>query len=326
MSITDDILDAEEHEYGVFRQHYIFLTGQVVTEFVLIGLVAVAYSMLGLVPNVNSTIATIINWLLGGTALVLVGSVVLDATRWYYNAIIVTDRRLIRREGLLQRDIVDMSLARISEIRMDQSLWGRIFGYADFVVMSESETGQEIRGIGEPILFRTTLDDARVGEFRPNIHSERDEDPPMPLRSLASNQPQHSSPSTTQIMAASADDAHRLHMWSMLESLYEQEILTADELEAKRRLLFEPQRRTAAPTAQPVANVADDDHDDVDMGMDEDDNGAHVDERGTMGSRIGGTAPSAQDDDLDTRTPPPYQPPYPSSPYQSRDPSEQREE
>jgi hypothetical protein len=34
------------------------------------------------------------------------------------------------------------------------------------MVMSEAETGQEIRGVVNPIAFRTALDDARVGEVR----------------------------------------------------------------------------------------------------------------------------------------------------------------
>jgi hypothetical protein len=49
---------------------------------------------------------------------------------------------------------------------MTQSFWGRIVGYANFMVMSEAETGQEIRGVVNPIAFRTALDDARVGEVR----------------------------------------------------------------------------------------------------------------------------------------------------------------
>jgi uncharacterized membrane protein YdbT with pleckstrin-like domain len=102
--------------------------------------------------------------------LVIVGaliiSAVIDVWRWRYSATIITNRRLIRCEGIFQRSVTDMSLQRISEIKMTQSFWGRIVGYANFMVMSEAETGQEIRGVVNPIAFRTALDDARVGEVR----------------------------------------------------------------------------------------------------------------------------------------------------------------
>jgi hypothetical protein len=193
-------------------------------------------------------------------AVVLVVSAVIDAVRWYYSATIVSTRRLIRREGVFQRAVTDMSLQRISEISMTQSFWGRIVGYADFMVTSESETGQEIRGVMNPIEFRTALDDARVGEARDFLRS-----PDGNLVQLPTQADSNMPPSTTQVVAASADEAHRLQMWSMLEALFEQGILSEDELESKRQLLFEPKRRSAQPMATQAPEWSDDvmtdDHD-----------------------------------------------------------------
>ncbi len=264
MSVTSDILDEDENVYGVFRQHYMFLVGQIITELILLGLVIVAMSMVGMVLTQyqlrNGWLESIIYGLLIVAAVVLVVSAVIDAVRWYYSATIVSTRRLIRREGVFQRAVTDMSLQRISEISMTQSFWGRIVGYADFMVTSESETGQEIRGVMNPIEFRTALDDARVGEARDFIRS-----PDGNLVQLPTQADSNMPPSTTQVVAASADEAHRLQMWSMLEALFEQGILSEDELESKRQLLFEPKRRSAQPMATQAPEWSDDvmtdDHD-----------------------------------------------------------------
>jgi len=256
MSVTSDILDENEHVYGVFRQHYIFLVGQIVTEFILLSLVFVAMSMVGMVLaqfNLEEGwISPILYGVLSIAAVVLLVSGIIDFLRWYYSATIVSTRRLIRRTGIFQRSVTDMSLQRISEISMTQSFWGRMVGYADFMIMSESETGEELRGVMSPIEFRTALDDARVGEARDFVSGARGQTPPTTNRMGGVAMP----PSTTQVIAASADEAHRLQMWSMLEALFEQGILSEDELESKRQLLFEPKRGTTTP--KPAAEWSDD--------------------------------------------------------------------
>lgn len=251
MSVTSDILDENENVYGVFRQHYIFLVGQIVTEFILLSLVFVAMSMVGMVlaqfKIQDGWLAPILYGVLSIAAVVLLVSGIIDFLRWYYSATIVSTRRLIRRTGIFQRSVTDMSLQRISEISMTQSFWGRMVGYADFMIMSESETGQEIRGIMNPIEFRTALDDARVGEARNFVNGAIGTPVSSPDRASAMAVP----PSTTQVIAASADEAHRLQMWSMLEALFEQGILSEDELESKRQLLFESKQSATPPASTP---------------------------------------------------------------------------
>lgn len=170
MNIFRDILDEQEHVYGVFRQHSFFLIGRIITEIVLVGLAVFVMAMIGVVLPKYDVQAGIWSVVASEVLLVIVAalviSAIIDVYRWRYSATIITNRRLIRCEGIFQRSVTDMSLQRISEITMTQSLWGRIVGYADFLVTSESETGQEIRGVVNPIAFRTALDDARVGEAR----------------------------------------------------------------------------------------------------------------------------------------------------------------
>lgn len=303
MSVTSDILDEDENVYGVFRQHYVFLVGQVITELILLGLVLVAMSMTGMVLTQykiesGGWLSSILYGVLTIAAIVLLVSGVIDFLRWYYSAIIVSTRRLIRRTGIFQRAVVDMSLQRISEINMTQSFWGRMVGYADFMVMSESETGQEIRGVMNPIEFRTALDDARVGEARDFVSGANGK----PIPPTHQMHPAAMPPSTTQVIAASADEAHRLQMWSMLEALFEQGILTEDELESKRQLLFES-KRNPAPAAPERAHFAEW-PDDVTPGDDGDGDESYMDTPQTLTDRD----TQVRDTQPDVRAMPPVPP------------------
>lgn len=72
----------------------------------------------------------------------------------------VTARRLVFKEGLIARSTAELSLARIEEINLDQSVLGRILGFG---TLSISGTGGDDRlvmaEIADPIAVRRSIDD-----------------------------------------------------------------------------------------------------------------------------------------------------------------------
>lgn len=48
--------------------------------------------------------------------------------------IAVTNRRFIRKTGWISRDTSEISLRNIEEVKLDQSIWGRILGYGAITV------------------------------------------------------------------------------------------------------------------------------------------------------------------------------------------------
>ncbi len=59
----------------------------------------------------------------------------------HYLLLVVTNKRVLARYGLLQMDVVDIRLSKVESIDLERMLPGQIFGYANVVVMG---TGQRV--------------------------------------------------------------------------------------------------------------------------------------------------------------------------------------
>ncbi len=58
---------------------------------------------------------------------------------WYAQDYIVTNRRVLKVEGILNKRSADSSLEKINDAVLDQNLVGRILGYGDLDIMTASE-------------------------------------------------------------------------------------------------------------------------------------------------------------------------------------------
>ncbi|MBA2718697.1 MAG: PH domain-containing protein [Chloroflexi bacterium] len=61
--------------------------------------------------------------------------------RYLNEEFIVTTRRVLQTEGVINKRVVDSSLEKINDAVLSQSLWGRIFGFGDLDVLTASEAG-----------------------------------------------------------------------------------------------------------------------------------------------------------------------------------------
>jgi uncharacterized membrane protein YdbT with pleckstrin-like domain len=84
-------------------------------------------------------------WLgLVAAGLALVGRfTVFPVVRWRTTHFVVTDRRVLVREGVLSRHGMDIPLRRISSVRVRHSLLERILGSGTLVIESESDESLE---------------------------------------------------------------------------------------------------------------------------------------------------------------------------------------
>jgi len=69
----------------------------------------------------------------------------------------VTDHRVIYKTGLLSRHTIEMNRDKVESVDVDQSLFGRIFGYGTVVVRGTGGSLEPIRNIGEPLTFRSHI-------------------------------------------------------------------------------------------------------------------------------------------------------------------------
>jgi|SRR5436190_5151887 len=91
--------------------------------------------------------------------LLLVGVVVIlsAAIRRATTELVLTDRRIITKHGLISRSTVEMNLGKVESVHVDQSLLGRMLNYGDVTVVGTGSSLEPLRGIARPLELRRKL-------------------------------------------------------------------------------------------------------------------------------------------------------------------------
>ena len=69
----------------------------------------------------------------------------------------VTDQRVIIKVGLISRKTIEMNLAKIENIQVDQPILGRILGYGTITVVGTGGTHEPFSCIVDPLAFRNAV-------------------------------------------------------------------------------------------------------------------------------------------------------------------------
>lgn len=81
---------------------------------------------------------------------------------WKNQMNIITDRRVLQMEGVLNKKVADSLLEKLNDVKTEQSLIGRIFGYGDVELLTASEAGiNRLRTITDPLGFKRTMLEAK---------------------------------------------------------------------------------------------------------------------------------------------------------------------
>jgi uncharacterized membrane protein YdbT with pleckstrin-like domain len=71
--------------------------------------------------------------------------------------LVLTDRRIIMKRGLVSRDTVEMNLNKVESLHVNQGLMGRILDYGDVTVIGTGASLEPLRGISSPLELRKKL-------------------------------------------------------------------------------------------------------------------------------------------------------------------------
>ena len=71
--------------------------------------------------------------------------------------LVLTDRRIIMKRGLVSRDTVEMNLNKVESLHVNQGLMGRILDYGDVTVVGTGASLEPLRGISSPLELRKRL-------------------------------------------------------------------------------------------------------------------------------------------------------------------------
>ena len=68
--------------------------------------------------------------------------------------VVVTDRRVIYKTGLIRRRSIEINMDKVESVDVDQSILGRLFGYGSITIHGTGESIEPLWGIAHPIEFR----------------------------------------------------------------------------------------------------------------------------------------------------------------------------
>jgi hypothetical protein len=164
MSYADGLLSTGERIIYRTKQHpFIFVWGARWT--VLAVILAVLMFWLGgrLDPEgATGTLRQIMGWI---TAILFFGGIavfVWTALRFINQEYVLTNRRVIQVEGVLNRSATDSSLEKINDASLTQSIFGRMFDFGDLTVLTASESGiEKMRMLRSPVEYKKRMLDAK---------------------------------------------------------------------------------------------------------------------------------------------------------------------
>jgi len=205
---VESLLGENEQILLVCRQHWFNLIASILLEIIIIILLIV----------ITATAATAFIEFAGiiavvGAILMLfpIGSMVRDILNWSNLQYIVTSRRVVQINGVINKNVIDSSLEKVNDVHLSQSAWGRLFNYGDVEILTASELGANLfRRIQNPIRFKTTMLNAKE-----NMDSDEDR---------------------RGVRAKAADDIPSII--TSLEQLRKQGILTEEEFQQKKKDLL----------------------------------------------------------------------------------------
>jgi Bacterial PH domain len=163
--ITKNLVQGETLIFET-RHHWIVLLGPLLISLLLgvPGVVLLAGSAgpkgsLGeTMAQINSTLGNQGSAIVGGT-LLLVALIVFGYGVAKRNAtqMGVTNRRVLIKTGMASRRTLDMMLSKVESIGVEETFWGRMFGYGSVVVHGTGGTPESFVMIAHPQQFRQSV-------------------------------------------------------------------------------------------------------------------------------------------------------------------------
>ena len=219
------------------RQHLLatIIEGRVPWALVVAALVLVILAGFFLSPSTADVVRQLFSWL--GLGLLLVGLAWLAQIylSWYSQDYLVTNRRVLKVEGIFNKRSADSSLEKINDAVLQQSLFGRMLGYGDLDIMTAAEESVDrYRMLSQAQTFKRTMLDEKH-----KLEQEAFQIPAPPLRAAPPPPPEPAPPpapaAPTSRQMSSEEITSAL---SDLADLRDRGAISPEEYEAKKQDLL----------------------------------------------------------------------------------------
>jgi uncharacterized membrane protein YdbT with pleckstrin-like domain len=85
-----------------------------------------------------------------------------ELVRMNTTRMVVTSRRVILKRGFLSIKVDELTLASVEGAHVEQSIFGRMFGYGKLQIRGRGETHLQFPTMDRPGQFRAAIEDARI--------------------------------------------------------------------------------------------------------------------------------------------------------------------
>jgi hypothetical protein len=128
----------------------------------------------------------IFRWLIFGLIVVALAWLAKIYIAWFNQDYLITNRRVLKVEGIINKRAGDSSLEKINDAQLHQNLFGRMFNYGDLDILTAADTGiDDYRMLDKAPLFKRQMLNMKhelEGEFNRPM-------PSPPLRAAPVGQP-----------------------------------------------------------------------------------------------------------------------------------------
>jgi len=174
-SYLENLLGEREKIILVARQHWFILASSIFLECFSILLILAATVTASIFLNPYIIIIVIVGFAL---LLIPIATMTHDILEWSQRQYIVTKGRVMQISGIFNKNVTDSSLEKVNDVKMSQTVFGRLFGYGDVEIMTASELGVNVfKRIEDPVRFKTAMLNAKellsgTSAYESNLTSE----------------------------------------------------------------------------------------------------------------------------------------------------------
>jgi hypothetical protein len=165
------VFESRQHWFAVIARTWIWIVVAVLSFALLI--------FLNTNPRIgDATVDQILTIVALGALVVSILMIAFVVWDWRNQEWLITTRRVIRAEGILNKSMSDSSLEKINDARLSQSVFGRIFGFGtlDILTAAEEVGGETISDfpmVADPVDFKKAMLNQKEMLERPDLAPPR---------------------------------------------------------------------------------------------------------------------------------------------------------
>ncbi|MCX7839055.1 MAG: PH domain-containing protein [Anaerolineae bacterium] len=151
MDYIESLLAEREEIVLRTRQHWIVLARSFLTNLFLF----LVFIILAIIATLSLGPVGIVLTLLTAFP---IGAFLLKYLAWWNEEYVITNRRVIQSQGIINKQVIDSSLEKVNDVVLYQSFLGRLLGFGDIEILTASEIGvNALHHIADPVRFKTEM-------------------------------------------------------------------------------------------------------------------------------------------------------------------------